>query len=74
VKGNQSPDPDDRRLLDNEEVTREVGTEGGSPGDLEIATDRLPATGSEATESVHVEKENRRVVVHDETGIGRRSP
>ena len=70
----QSPDADDRRLLDKEEVTGEVGTEGGSPGDLEVATDRLPTTGSEATESVRVEKENRRVVVHDETGIGRRSP
>jgi len=52
--------------------TAEVGDEGGSPGDVELARDSI-AAGSEATSTVDstpTDKEVRR----DETGEGRRTP
>jgi hypothetical protein len=55
-------------------VTREVGDEGGSPGDVEKETDRAPASGSEAGETWQPGGAARRDVVRDETGKGRRSP
>ncbi len=34
-------------------VTAEVGSEGGSPGDLEVERRTVPGTGSEGTELWH---------------------
>ena len=59
-------------LDDTSQVTPEVGDEGGSPGDVEIAVDRDPATGSEATESHRPAREDRTVIDRDK--VGRRSP
>jgi hypothetical protein len=67
--------PDDSPELDTEQPTGEVGSEGGSPGDVEIEH-RPVGTGSEAGElwrpvpAGGSEREIRR----DETGEGRRSP
>jgi hypothetical protein len=64
-------DPLDVRPGDH--VTAEVGSEGGSPGDLELHRRRVPGKGSEASElweSGTVERD----VARDETGEGRRSP
>jgi hypothetical protein len=58
--------------LDTTRVTPEVGDEGGSPGDVEIAVDRDPETGSEATETQRPARKHRKVVDRDE--VGRRSP
>ena len=33
------------------DVTADVGSEGGTPGDVEIVRNDLPATGSEADET-----------------------
>jgi len=55
-------------------TTSDVGSEGGSPGDVEIAHDRVPATGSEAGETARPRQHEVETIVHDETGEGRRSP
>jgi hypothetical protein len=52
----------------------DVGSEGGSPGDVEVARDPVPATGSEAGETWRPTKDAVDTVVRDETGEGRRSP
>jgi hypothetical protein len=57
----------------DEEVTPEVGDEGGTPGDVEIAR-RGTGTGSEADETWRPEDVEEREIVRDETGVGRRSP
>jgi hypothetical protein len=62
------PDPD---LTD---ATSEVGSEGGTPGDMEIGTDQHPGTGSEAGETWRPTDKRVRKIVRDETGEGRRSP
>jgi hypothetical protein len=62
--------------LDKQNVTAEVGSEGGSSGNVEVEVTRDIGTGSEANETWRpssVEKE-KDVVRHDETGEGRRSP
>ncbi len=58
---------------ENERPTREVGSEGGSDGDLELERDDL-GTGSEAGETWRPTERDERPVAHDETGEGRRSP
>ena len=58
--------------LDTTRVTPEVGDEGGSPGDVEIAVDRGPQTGSEATETQRPASERRTIIDRDD--VGRRSP
>jgi hypothetical protein len=59
---------------DREEfVTPEVGDEGGTPGDVEIATHEH-GTGSEATETWRPAERDESVIVRDETGTGRRNP
>jgi hypothetical protein len=58
---------------DTGDVTAEVASEGGSPGDVEIATDQT-GTGSEAGETWRPATRERREIVTDETGEGRRSP
>jgi hypothetical protein len=55
-------------------TTSDVGSEGGSPGDVEIAHDRIPATGSEAGETARPRNPAAETIVRDETGEGRRSP
>lgn len=57
----------------DETVTREVGDEGGGPGDVEIAR-REKGSGSEATETWRPAEREETTVVRDETGEGRRSP
>jgi hypothetical protein len=55
-------------------TTNEVGNEGGSPGDVEVAREPVPTTGSEAGETARPVKPDVHTVVRDETGEGRRSP
>ena len=55
-------------------TTSDVASEGGSPGDVEIARDPVPAKGSEAGETWHPAKHDVNTIVRDETGEGRRSP
>jgi hypothetical protein len=54
--------------------TGEVGSEGGSPGDVDVARRRVPAAGTEATETWVPERDDAETIAHDETGKGRRSP
>lgn len=57
------------------DVTKDdVGSEGGSPGDVEIARDPGPATGTEGGETWSPAQPDVTTVVRDETGEGRRSP
>jgi hypothetical protein len=70
-------DRDDRKpdlVKPGGDVTAEVGSEGGSPGDVEVDIGSGSATGTEAGETwqpaTHTVEEVRR----DETGEGRRSP
>lgn len=66
--------PDNRDIeTDSERETAEVGSEGGSPGDVEMGVDEIGA-GSEASETWRPAKRTRRDIVRDETGQGRRSP
>jgi hypothetical protein len=55
-------------------VTREVGSEGGSAGEVEVADDRYPAAGTEGTETVQPTKNDLVETAHDETEEGRRTP
>jgi hypothetical protein len=71
VKGDTKPTTLDR---DKQTVTPEVGDEGGTPGDVEIAKERVPGTGSEAGETWRPADEPTDVIIRDETGAGRRSP
>ena len=61
----------DRR---NADVTSEVASEGGSPGDVEIAPTSDAGAGSEADETWQPTHEKDETVRRDETGEGRRSP
>jgi hypothetical protein len=61
----------DRR---NATVTGDVASEGGSPGDVEIAPTSDVGTGSEAGETWRPAREGEETVRRDETGEGRRSP
>src|SRR3954469_19003432 len=63
---------DERDGREREEPTREVGDEGGSPGDLELERTTV-VTGSEATSTV-VSRPSVKEVRRDETGEGRRTP
>jgi len=56
------------------DVTADVGSEGGTPGDVEIVRNDLPATGSEADETARPRDEKVETVVRDEKGQGRRTP
>jgi hypothetical protein len=55
-------------------ATADVGSEGGSPGDVEIGADEAPATGSEAGETARPAANARKEIVRDESGEGRRTP
>jgi hypothetical protein len=50
-----------------------VGSEGGSPGDVEVGVDET-GTGSERTETWRPEKRRDETAVRDDEGEGRRSP
>jgi hypothetical protein len=65
-------EPDASSQLDREEVTSEVGSEGGSPGDLEIRR-RKVGTGSESGELWQPVREEKEDVRRDDVP-GRRSP
>jgi len=56
------------------DVTADVGSEGGSPGDVEVARDPGAGSGSEAGETWRPTDDEVTTVVRDETGEGRRSP
>jgi hypothetical protein len=57
------------------DVTADVGSEGGTPGDVEVVRSHDPATGSEAGETWRrPADEKTETIVRDETGEGRRSP
>ena len=62
------------RDLDSTDVTPEVGSEGGTPGDVEIGQHTTTGVGSEAGETWRPADKDRLDVVHDESGQGRRSP
>jgi hypothetical protein len=53
--------------------TREVGDEGGSPGEIEI-DDATVTGGSEATSTVASTARAEQEIRRDETGDGRRTP
>jgi hypothetical protein len=56
------------------DVTGEVGSEGGTPGDVESGRDQHHGTGSEAGETWQPGDRRVTKIVRDETGRGRRSP
>ena len=56
------------------DVTADVGSEGGSPGDVELAREHGPGTGSEAGETWRPTSDPVEPIHRDETGEGRRSP
>ena len=65
-------DPDVSPQLDENDVTREVGGEGGSPGDLEVTRKEI-GRGSEAGETWRPAKSRQEDVNRDDSP-GRRSP
>jgi hypothetical protein len=65
--------PDVSPQLDTEHVTDEVGSEGGSPGDVERSHTEVGA-GSEAGEVWRPEAPRTEELDRDETPPGRRSP
>ncbi len=56
-----------------DQPTAEVGSEGGSPGEVEIGADETGA-GSESTETWRPADREVTEVARDETGEGKRSP
>ncbi|MBS1820066.1 MAG: hypothetical protein JSU08_19195 [Acidobacteria bacterium] len=59
--------------LDSMNTTAEVGSEGGTPGDLERAHSEV-GTGSEATELWRPAERRNEELPRDETPPGRRTP
>lgn len=51
----------------------DVGSEGGSPCDVEVVRERGPAVGSEAGETWRPSDEKIGTVTRDDTGEGQRS-
>ena len=66
--------PDDKSDVDVDATRADVGSEGGSPGDVELARDHGPATGSEAGETWRPTDDTVEPIRRDESGDGRRSP
>jgi hypothetical protein len=66
--------PDDKVDVNSDTTQADVGSEGGSPGDVEMAREHGPAAGSEAAETWRPTDEAVEPIVRDETGEGRRSP
>ena len=62
-------------MPDQQRPTDEVGSEGGSFGNLEREEEDAPARGSEATSTIDRVERREKTIVRDETGeTGRRSP
>ena len=66
--------PDDKSDVDVDVTKADVGSEGGSPGDVELAREQGPGTGSEAGETWRPTDNAVEPIRRDETGEGRRSP
>jgi hypothetical protein len=66
--------PEDKNDVEVEPTRSDVGSEGGSPGDLELAREHGPGTGSEAGETWRPTSDPVEPIHRDETGEGRRSP
>lgn len=66
--------PDDKSDVDVDATRADVGSEGGSPGDVELAREHGPATGSEAGETWRPTDDTVEPIRRDESGEGRRSP
>lgn len=66
--------PDDKSDVDVDATRADVGSEGGSPGDVELAREHGPGTGSEAGETWRPTDDTVEPIRRDETGEGRRSP
>ena len=60
--------------LSEHDVTREVGDEGGTAGDVERRTTDEVGIGSESGETWRPAEQKERDVRRDETDIGRRNP
>ncbi|HZT77372.1 MAG TPA: hypothetical protein VFA27_11985 [Vicinamibacterales bacterium] len=62
-------------MPEREQPTGEVGSEGGSPGNVETAERDAATHGSERTRTIDRVQHDEDTIVRDETGIeGRRSP
>ena len=66
--------PEDKNDVEVEPTRSDVGSEGGSLGDLELAREHGPGTGSEAGETWRPTSDPVEPIHRDETGEGRRSP
>jgi hypothetical protein len=64
----------DRDTAGSTEVTHEVGSEGGTPGDVELVHESDTGSGSEASETFQPTAMRKQPLARDETGVGRRSP
>jgi hypothetical protein len=71
---NQNDERHNLEVDDHVDVTKEVGSEGGSPGDVEVAENVEPAAGSEAGETWNPAEHDRKEIVLDDKGRGRRTP
>ncbi|MGE3510127.1 MAG: hypothetical protein AB7N65_14725 [Vicinamibacterales bacterium] len=56
------------------QLSQEIGSEGGTPGDVENRRTSPAGSGSEATETWRRPTSDIDEIRHDETGPGRRSP
>jgi hypothetical protein len=65
---------DDDIVNDSETTKADVGSEGGSPGDVEVVREWDPGEGSEAGETLQPAADRLETIVRDATGKGRRSP
>jgi hypothetical protein len=66
--------PSDTSDVDLEPTEADVGDEGGSPGDIDLAREQGPGTGSEADELWRPTDTRVDEIIRDEIGEGRRSP
>jgi len=66
--------PDDKTDVEVDATRADVGSEGGSPGDVEVARTHGPGTGSEAGETWRPADDEVELIHRDETGEGRRTP
>jgi hypothetical protein len=66
--------PDDKIDVEGDATEADVGNEGGSQGDVELAREHGPGTGSEAGETWRPTDDRVEPIRRDETGEGRRSP
>jgi len=68
---------DEHADVEIDQTRSDVGSEGGSPGDVEMRRRRGPGAGTEATETWrpwNPHDDSGEPIARDETGRGRRSP